>query len=77
MTIENFEFEEPKTIETTQFLDDDNAAEDGSPEFSCPVHGDIGSRWMRLIQDEDVRYYCMRCWMDFFSHHLPELKERR
>jgi len=66
------DYQEPVILFSSQ----DAVSVGDDSEFPCPVHGGTRSSWMRLKQDEDIRFYCMRCWMDFLSKNLPELKQK-
>lgn len=53
----------------------------------CPMHGDIGilnpttmegtlntAELLSFTLDGDNKHFCLRCWRDYLSLHLPSLE---
>ncbi|MBM3702894.1 MAG: hypothetical protein FJW63_07915 [Actinobacteria bacterium] len=49
-----------------------------SPEYICPIHGDIGGNTISFnINGKELpKKFCVRCWYDHFCIYLPKLIEK-
>ncbi len=48
------------------------------PEYTCPVHGNIKARTMRiedLDNNVELAHCCMRCLADLINEHTPKIEQ--